>query len=212
MRSSETSWGFLHKMADNLPINFPIPGSPVIASFDGSDIATGTQFITFYLADLYITATDTKMLVENVVYSDVGYSESQAAQDIDFDLSFVKPMTIEGDAKINIFLSSSGANSSAVTCKLYHVSVAAVETQIGTTAAKTQSFNNDTRVWGINQVIAKTRFNSGEKFRISITAAATVGAQWVGILHDPQNRTTLSGYHTPNSLGSASLINIPIRL
>jgi predicted acyl esterase len=197
-------------MADNLPLNFPIPGSPVIASFDGSEIATGSQFITFYLCDLYVTATDTKMLTENIVYSDEGISESQAAQDIDFDLEFVRPMTIQGDAKINIFLSSSGNNSSAVTCKLYHVSAAGVETQIGTTASKTQSFGNDTRVWGIKQVIAKTRFVNGEKFRISITAAATVGAQWVGILHDPKNR--LLAPHTPNALGSASLINIPIRL
>ena len=52
-------------MAENLPVNFVIPGENILASYDWVDIANGTGVQTFYFAVTKTSAATNYILTEN---------------------------------------------------------------------------------------------------------------------------------------------------
>lgn len=175
------------------------------ASYDFYDLFTGTGYKNFYLCDI-ITGADTVayLLTEKVIYSNTGYA---AGTDVDWDLSFEVPITIEGDCVFNIFMGDSGTHAGqAMTIKFYKVDAAAAETQIGSTTTITKSFSNDNQILSGKVTLNLMRMKAGEKLRVSI---AKPTAAPLRILCDPKDRDTsaASGF-----ISSASRINLPIRL
>lgn len=178
-------------MADNLPVNFPIPGSSNLANYDFYDLATGTGYKDFYGADLITGAgTTSYILTTKTIYANTGYSQFyEAAGDRDFDLSLAVPLTIEGDCVFVLPCSSPSNVNVTVTIKFYKVDAGSVETQIGSDVSKAVVLNNSTGLFSGTLVLPNTRLKAGEKLRINVTTASPGGTKYFNIFHDPMNRT-----------------------
>ena len=180
--------------------------SEALLNVDAKDIATGTSYITYYLTK----TVDKNLLVQNAYYSDrvltaTQFSSDGKIQDLDFDVTFEKNITIEGETVANIASGvgwAAGATpitfSTQIRLSVIHVDAASAETvlvsNVGTINSVTTS-NEDFSytVAAIDLDIPKTQFKKGETLRLTVENWGTVSSSKDAFAitgHDPQNRAT----------------------
>ena len=154
-----------------------------IASFDATDIASGTGFVTFYLC----ATAGGHILSPDIIYSDlisslVKLSGGGNVQDIDYDVTFNLPRTISGTAVINIPHAlkngGSGTETSQLTIKLIHYD-GSTETVMATTTGT--AISDDPGVGGTSfrmdctqlAITTPQHFASGDILRVNVVQACT---------------------------------------
>lgn len=154
-------------MADNLPINFNIPSEGAIASYSWTDVASGLGYVTLYLTSHEVDHVTAFSLIDATIagkrYGSGWYSTTYQA----FDSSgFNTPRTVKGKMYFSGQMCNTAVNA-PIYAKVYHVTAAGVETEIG---AENYTDSNLTAgypfclCWNI----AETDFKIGEYIRIYV--------------------------------------------
>jgi hypothetical protein len=166
-------------MADRLPINFDIPQEGAVASYDWTDIADGTGYITLYVSG----DSAGHRLVTKEYHSHKGAETYyvNATATLNCDLTpFNSPRVIRGTAFIEAITYTSWGTSGSVskTCQFYKVSNA-VETSLG--SAVSLSSTKDTVVRNlISLSLTQTNFKKGDILRLKIVTTISNGSQYLG--------------------------------
>jgi hypothetical protein len=213
-------------MADQLPVNFAIPGENSIANYDWRDIATGTGYIEFYATKTRLASADSYKLVTSTLWSDSDYAlGNNSATDLDFDITFDNQLTLKGEAHVQVpiaFFLGSGTGvsiSCTVTVNLYKVS-GGVETQIGSTATTTQSssaLNGGQSAQKIGAVViainTPTIIKRGDTLRLNVISGAGGGTnRFTGIFFNPANNTTQPGTWIDSIRTTQLKLSLPVRV
>ncbi len=186
--------------------------SPVIATYNYSEILEGIGFQTFYLANVELTGGKDYVLVSNPIYSSDVYEDcavgASGTNDFDFDLTaFNYPKTINGTAILNATCKTgngNAGNSVYIIVKIIHYD-GATETTLVTATSDTLTGDGVYKVFSMPLVIPKKHFKKGDILRLNIDVV--VSGTNPGILAcDPKDRTLETAPTT------ASFINIPFEL
>lgn len=179
-----------------VPIVYRKSGEGSISTYDFFDLATGKGYKTFYLT----ASSGALTLNPNPFYSndkDVRKTGTTAlAAGLDFDVEFLKPLTIDGKAIINLpTFYSGGANSGLeVRGAIQKLDINNVLTNIASgaaTATYTDTAGNYTgRVHCIIIDIPKTKFKAGETLRVNVFYPT--GQNEISFMFDPKNRTSIN--------------------
>ena len=196
-----------------------------VASYNYTDLASGTGMKIFYFAALEDNSGKSYNLVENVFYSAKGNIDEQAGvgsttfskiYDYDFDLTeFQKPQIIEGTA-ITEMTFRGGISAGSGNVQFYSILKirkwdGSTETEVASgQSAQYQGTTVSPTSWSI--VIPRTHFKIGETLRVTWelwarkTNAPDTGVAY--IYHDPQNRVGTYFAGTTN----ISQITIPFKI
>lgn len=166
-------------MADTLPLNFPIPQENIISSYTFQDIAQNVSYATYYAV---IDRTGAGILSPSGIETDQEYwriskTTASGSEEWNFDLTFKRPVTIEG--KLMVVCTYGGkkgtgsAPQSYETVEIFHVNATATETSIGTEqTGETYNYGGDTNVRSYRKLfifdITKKTFGIGEKLRVEV--------------------------------------------
>lgn len=182
-------------MAENLPINFAIPGENLIASYDWYQTLSDIGYQNFYLMKIKSTTATSYILTNQLTYAD-RYCIEETTSDKDFDLTVLKPCTLKGDLIVLLsFRCPSG--TPVITGTLYHVNGAGTETSLGSGTISAEAVGeayNHMRL--LKFTLTEKSFGIGEKIRLNLT--------WSSVTHiylDPSNRNEIK--EGPVSSGSA---------
>ena len=180
--------------------------SPVLVSFDSTDISSGTGYEDYFLLESEDSGgKDYHLTPQREFSNSVKISLNQSTFDEDFTLSpFIFPRTINGDVIISLAAYTSAGTSPRYTAELYKV-VDGSETQLGSTVFLETSFNGKKMFYMIipieNQLIA-----AGDSLRVRVIMANPSSAQSeLGI--DPAGRSDAQ-----LSIPTASKISVPFNL
>jgi len=125
-------------MASKIPHNFLESGETAVATYNWSDIASGTGYSTFYGQD---TEDGSLVLGVSTQYSLSGATIKQCEnsmakrQENNFDVTFNLPRYVKGELLVGItysLLSNTADTTVYVKVRIYHVDVDGTETEIGT--------------------------------------------------------------------------------
>lgn len=196
--------------------------SPFVASFDFTDIASGTGFQQYFLAQPKVDTTVSQILENNTIYSSVieaivstASATFVKAGDLDFDLSaFNLTQTIRGTAVANIsqlVSSSSGEGQMYLIIKVRKWD-GSTETDLATaqtdTVTGTAGVGTGESITCVPLVIAETTFNEGDILRVTVEIwAKCAGTATCYVGCDPQNR---DGTVITSALGLITKSNILI--
>lgn len=192
-------------MAETLPINLPLPSESAIASYNFTEVATATGYITY----LPLQTSDTYLLQSNTIYSDLvltyaetGNTSATKVIDIDFDLVFNLPRVLKGigfvSVPIVLYARDTGKTNSAYIIAKLRKWDGTTETDIITnqsdtfSSASTSTNQQDTARFTIDLDIPKTLIKKGETLRLTIEGWLTAGTTTVAGLavgHDPKDRS-----------------------
>ena len=192
-----------------MPLNkiYQKTGDTPIQTFSFTDLATGQGYVRYFAA----TGTDENILTTNVVLSNeiqtvvsfASLSSTPAlAIDLDFDIEFKVPQTIEGKAIVNVTIgteSESGGTSTNtfIIAKIRKVS-GGVETDLAENQSDTLQASDaaiETKVMLIEIEVPKTAFKIGDILRLTIEqwhfglAGGTSNGD-TGFAHDPKARVS----------------------
>jgi hypothetical protein len=183
-------------------------GEGAIASYSYTDIAEGTGIVEFYPYVADSAGSDDYFLTTNSsVGSKVAYwgPADGALINQDFDSApFNMPKNMKGDLIANIAVGRLLGNNGAITAVItvYHVTAAAVATQLGTATDSTP--NNAAAALPEKDCymcmkipITLKHFQKGEYVRITINVSSSGGAAQGLVGADPLNRTDIT--QLPNS-------------
>jgi len=191
--------------------------SPVIASYDFIDIASGTGYINMYAG----RTIDLEMLSNFTYYSDpimeesateMGTSGNHLWLERNFDFTVNKSTVYEGTGIVNVPVGircvSGGPNLYAI-AKI--IKYAGSESVIAQNTSRVFSNTSGTKysMLGIDIAIPKTLFQKGEVFRLSIEIWGQ-GHGYAQLAYDPKNRTT--GWDTTGAVPSTLTAQIPVRV
>ncbi len=160
-------------MAENLPINFPIPNEGAIASYDWFDFATGAGYKTLYCVGTR-NSTDPQYILSTVALeSDAENQDSGAlgagTTNFDFELTFGRSVTIaNADCYARHRQYTSVASSSYVTWTVYHVTTGGTATSIGSGVGDTGSATSPGHKKMVKFTLTKKSFGVGEKLRVRV--------------------------------------------
>jgi hypothetical protein len=202
-------------MAEQLPVNFPIPAEQAIATYDWYDLASGVGYKSFYAMKLMLVSTNVARLTTNE--SLFSWRENTGgnnqAIDIDFDVTLNNNLVVYGDALISIpYVYNTGGSglSSTLTASIYKV-VGGVETQLGSTATENISMSSASStgdVWSAGITLPLTVFKAGDTLRLTITAGAMGANKYLWIFHNPCNYTNTATGKTTSKLEMALPIKV----
>lgn len=213
-------------MADNLPINFTIPGESAIASYPYQDVQDGTGYVHYFGAkdnDGYVLTTQN--IYSEIIFSQVTANAGDATLlSQNFDVLFNAPKNVKGNLIANFPVmhdtSTSGLRKVNVTVTVYKVAVGGATTQIGTDTA-TEYSNTGTgqmepnyRVRIVKCALTQTHFKVGESLRINVVIAVhnANGACIFYAYHDPAGRTYPSPTITDGTVPTQMSFYVPFRL
>lgn len=206
-----------------------------IATFNFTDIATGTGYSTFYGlrgdADEYATVISTDIYSERMHTSEAQTLDTTFTEhlNIDFDIIFNLPRNMRGIVIGNIpigiqNIAASRTYAYYIEMKVYHVTSGGTETLLGTGTSDEffdvvagATIDSEIALCFYDQT-AVQHFKKGEKLRFSIGAFYKVtsgtNSSWVGIGHDPQNRTDGAVFDTAPGTSELQVIedNHPTRM
>lgn len=191
-------------------------GEGSISSYSFYDLATGTAYKTFYGMDAISGSSVIRNLSPDTITSLTGYdSQTNQKQDLDFDLQINKPLTLYGDAIINVPISAVNAGAMGNIPIVISGAIMLVrngtETQLGNTAVNTLNFINlTTRQWKMStQVIGVplTTLQPGDKVRFNVIAPAFDANTTIYIHHDPNGL-----YVTAIDLDTRLKVNLPLAI
>lgn len=196
-----------------IPIVYRNQGN-ILGSYSFTDLVSKTGFLTFYVVgDTAGALTLTPVIIESdFVTTD---RTSTGTTELDIDVTFKTNQILEGTLYVAISeyaTSQNGVGGCTVTPKvrIYHVSNAAVETEIG--AQQTLSGVTRAASTGTNYIremalfsITRKGFSIGEKLRLNIEVTTSNGTNSnAGIYHDGANRdvsgSTLYGEALPTDI------------
>lgn len=191
----------------NLPLAFPIPTPSAIASYNYTDIATGTGFVTYYCAITTDSTGQDEILTPQVVFSDEtnstwvsptgnGGDPFVKVGDLDFDLStFNLPQTLKGTAVINgsFAVNTDGSVSCYIIFKIRHWD-GTTETDIGSVQTETIDKNSPSfQTFLVEVSLTEKHFKKGETLRVTAEVweqnIHNAAAGDVQLCHDPKDRT-----------------------
>ena len=177
--------------------------SPVLTTFNFTDIAEGTGIVKFYLAQSISTGTLSPILIADSTVNtteEVGGSTSgrikilAASASVDFDLTpFNLPKTLRGTGTIE-FEAISGTGTGTLTFQLKKVS-GGVPSNVGTATVINVTTAADIFLGRI-VIASPVHFAKGDFFRLTITALA----QQMTFGTDPQNNLEGSIANTKTTL------------
>lgn len=190
-------------------------GTPetTLANYDWYDLTTGTGYKDFYGMDIREGADALAyVLTTQIYYSTIGYLGAlNSVVEVNLDLDFEIPMTMEGVAILNAVIESPhNPSAKTLTFKLYRVDAANAEHQIGSTVTHSVDLNNSVHINSVRFDIPVTRFKAGEKFRLSMSCPAGGAAVTMRWLFDPKDRdvSNMAGIFQTSQLK----ISLPIRI
>ena len=141
-----------------------------IASYDWFDFAAGAGYQTFYCVGGKDNSGNQFFLSTQALESDaenVNTSTSSTA-DVDFDITFNKPVTIAGaDAYFRCSITTGGGVSAYIVANVYHVTAAGVETSIGTGTCDSVAASQTNAIKSWKFTLTKKSFSIGEKLRVN---------------------------------------------
>lgn len=196
---------------------FTIQGSPRIASFGLTDLATGKGYVIFYAGQT--NATPALSLSVNTFYSDLvtfmsgtftaSVGSPTKVLDRDYDIDFKQTGVIEGNAFVNVPIGVKNGGSAGQNHSIFAVvrirKFDTAEVEIASATGRIHGFNGiggfgtmainaeETTLDAFTVAIPRTKINSGDKLRLTIEfwheAGGAVDAK-VFIGQDPKNRAT----------------------
>jgi len=223
-------------MADNLPVNFPIPSENAVASYNWVDVVTSQGYITLYGAK----TQSGYVLSSEVLYSDAVYTKKAFTDatfvlqlDLDYDVTIGKPLTLMGKMLVSVPVQvySSGNVGGYIIAKLRKWN-GTTETEIanGTSteewliwadASNNNYYTSDagtttrTRVLLVELTVPLTSYKVGETLRVTIESYGKRSGSGTGTsiqqYHDPVGRTfesytTREGGVATNSLETGTMV------
>jgi hypothetical protein len=210
-------------MADNLPINFPLPSEGSIASYNYKDLASGLGYVSFYGAT-FLDSTETVVysLIDNVIQS---YQEKTTPgintnTTYDLDATFNYPCVLNGKCYIVIPMlnNNSGGNAFVVTINASLYKYDGSETQIGGTITKALTVNSNpsATIWdylvGYFETGGKINFKRGDRVRLKINVVNggnLYSGDNGGFASDPANLNNHSGSGNSGWLHSILKLDLP---
>lgn len=180
----------------------PVPvsyrrSSEAVTSYDFFDIASGTGYERFYLGLAQISGSTLKFLTPNVIPSDPSSVSGTVAGagtplDYDFDVSFNKPFTIEGELIFSgLFSLKTGGLKGQYLIDVYHVNSAGTETLLGSAEGAEKTGIDEWKAC-FKVTIARKHLAIGEKLRITTRLRINAGAGDWEVWFDPKNRETVT--------------------
>lgn len=218
-----------------VPTKYPQAAEVAIASFNYTDIASGTGISTFYAGNAGAVISGSYLLSSNAFYSDVvtkytqgGSDVHQKINDLDFDLSpFNLPRTIKGQILVQIPMGVkavvAGGTSNTYVNAILRKWDGTTETNIAqlSGAVLTKALTNiGDYVRDMSTIlfeIPQTHFKKGETLRLTIEQWGWMATNNQSIYffgHDPKNRsqtpndTTIAWSTDPTILS----IDVPFKL
>lgn len=206
-------------MAENLPVNFPIPGESVIATYQYVDIANGigvTEFNGF--ATQSSGALYSYALTSNSVEGDpiqTAVVNTGGATTLNFDTAFNSPRTIKGNVIVNFTLGEVDDGGSCHAVVTLYKGVDGSYTSLGTatcsqfagTDAQTNYYRKSLRI-----PVAETSFKKGDVLRATFVFNVyyVTGNHTSQLHYNPANATlTSTGGTTYNS---SLKLHVPFKL
>jgi len=182
-----------------------------IASYNYDDIATGTGYSIFYGSR---GASGANIVTVNKVYSEdihnvvaVTLSNSFVAHfTTDFDITMNLPQYMKGELymsfPIGVYIAGDTTDTTWYSkLEVFHVTALNAETSLGSGESRRFFHENATGAYPDSEMsqhkitISGKHFKRGEKIRFRITGYyknTGTPAAWVGIGHDPMNRSDLT--------------------
>lgn len=195
----------------------------VIASYNYTDLASGTGYITYYAGKLI----DRNILSSNTFYSfpptttiDMAGTGNTKRIDYDFDVLFNTPQTIKGLGIVNVPIAVNPAAASAsngyVIAKLRKWD-GATETEIVSNTSSTLSSTGSGYVYRMTSIdldIPQTLIKKGEYLRLTIEVWGAGGANpsYVRLGHDPMNITDATYPWGSSGIPPTITVQIPFRI
>ena len=181
---------------------------PNLASYDFYDLATGTGYKNFYGADLSLSGASTYRLTTQTPYALVGStSYYEVASDLDFDVTFEVPITLEGDCLVSVPITSGSNFTATLTLRFYKVD-GVTETLIGEAMNASKALNNSSAIITWVYDMPLTHFKRGEKLRLNLIGSNPGGTKILIYLHDPKSRSL----GAPATTISQLIVTLPIKL
>ena len=193
-----------------LPQTLPIPQEAGVASYSFTDIASGVGYVSFFGTQF---SDNSYNFVLNTLTGDERKTLLSNGLEINFDLAFDRPRTINGNVLFSYTIESGAASgTSSITIKLFHVASGGTETQLGGTATGTDisadAARRDTHAFSVtNQVMKKD-----EKLRIEWVIKTSTNV--VNLWHDPSNeaKTLVNDPQTTAVIRTDMIIDVPFRI
>ena len=172
-------------MAQIIPNNFIVSSEGAIASYNYTDIASGTGFVSYYGAAVATDGGTSYILTTNPIHSSTATETNPTTID-GFSITFNKPQNIKGTLITDIPVIFSGlGNTLYCTITVYKNS-----TQIGTAISDTRTgaASYSYKSFAVPITISQTHFKKGDTLKIKLVFTKSGGSFYLG--YDPQNRTT----------------------
>jgi hypothetical protein len=206
-----------------VPSIFSEKGSQAIASYDWLDITSGTGYRKYYACSAQDSASTKYFLTTRTMDANpitVGLSTSNVAglfSDTDFDVSFAVPAMVKGTALVNLTHYLNTTNTESIVVNIYHVSLTAVETLIGTaTTVELVTTGSETHNRECLKIaLTQKHFGVGETLRLNIIQNGrknAAGSSTVSYYTDPSSRTSLTETGTGTSLKSDLVLDVPFKI
>lgn len=207
-------------MADQLPINFPLPGENIIASYDFIDVQEGFGYQMYYLTDsIDSTGTTYEMGKNEIFSSDIEVIALNTDLTTTFySGAFARPVYMKGTVKFSFCsaVQQSGVGQTAqINVKLYHYD-GSTSTQLGSTwqsAVMNLTAGNVQTIHNGKIVVTGKKFKRGEIIKMEVIIDSTGGNNHISFGIDPQNRD--GSYITPSTVISSTtqfLVFVPYRI
>ncbi len=185
--------------------------NPTIATFSGEEIASGEQFVQFFIG---MAEDDTG---EDNILSSVQFFSSKietvatnTVTTVDFDTSpFNLPRTVDGSALLQFGYRTSPGTGETIQARLKKWDGSS-ETNI--TDNFTISPGSAIVVGNFLMPCTETLIPAGEQLRLTMIATGTGGGEFTALGHDPQNRdgTKIVPSGT-NDVITSTRINVPFK-
>jgi hypothetical protein len=205
-------------MADQLPVNFQIPAEGAVASYNWTDVASGSGYVTYYLGGILTTyfMSETRFYSGHASggsYTSFTLNAASPIMDKDFDILINRPITIKGLAIINVpFLKNNVGGDQNL--KVYiRKWTGVVETDIVSATGSSANDVTTAQVLGCLLTVPTTTFKKGEYLRITIQIEQTSAVAYSGwVAHDPME-VAIAGDTSPFDTVTRQLVaQIPVRI
>ena len=173
-----------------------------LISLDFVEAATGTGFVTYYAGEGLTNSLSNNVFFSNTVITTGGLVDQTSYTkelEMDFNVEFTIPQTIEGTAivEVPVGLWTASATSDSqwmyITARIKNsaVEIATANSPIWATGAWGTGYKYQMRT--VHITVPKTRFKKGDTLRLTVEYwakgnAATAKTTFIG--HDPEGRAT----------------------
>lgn len=213
------------KMADVLPINFPLPTESAIASYSYTDVLNGLGYQHFYLGGFEDNGGITYKVIDTAIYGDplvISGTKDSTDTFTFYSNVFNAPRTIYGTCYydysiMNDFAGGQNPGTAYITLTFYHYD-GTTSTSLGSCQGKasignTAPYKNEMA----NELdLTQKRFNIGDQIKITVALTSSGGSAATSIGRvaiDPAGRTTYDGTSVDfDDIHSTFNIYVPFKL